>query len=76
MTNLILHLIHVALLTSANNAPGTSQAPGTPLPARRTGVGSREPGRGRDPRGRGGGAGGARGAEAATGAARRRRGRV
>ena len=28
MTNLILHLIHIALLTSANNAPGTSRARG------------------------------------------------
>ncbi|KAG2561902.1 hypothetical protein PVAP13_8KG357901 [Panicum virgatum] len=28
MTNLILHLIHVALLTSANNAPGTRRARG------------------------------------------------
>ena len=75
MTNLILHLFQVALLTSPNNASGTSRAPGTPLPGRGAGVESREPGRGRGLRGRGGGAGGVRGAEAATGAARQRRGR-
>ena len=67
MTNLILHLIHVALLTSANNAPGTSRARG-----RRCRGG--EPASGAASRAAGAASGGGEPARAAPEVRRRRRG--